>query len=72
MTNCLYPPLLCLCAGPITAANFPQVDPNQVNGGDTKAQMARSDCENQLPHAYQTIKTVAQCIEQRSSKPQSP
>ena len=53
MTNCLYPPLLCLCAGPITAANFPQVDPSQVNGGDTKAQMARSDCENQLPNAYQ-------------------
>ena len=51
MTNCLYPPLLCLCAGPITAANFPQVDSKQVNGVDTKAQMARSDYENQLLHA---------------------
>lgn len=41
MTNCLYPPLFCLCAGPITAASFPQLHPNQVNGGNTKAQMAK-------------------------------
>ena len=53
MMNCLYPTLLCLCAGPITAANLPQVDPNHVNGRDTKAPMARLDCENKLPHAYQ-------------------
>ncbi len=50
MTNCLYPPLFCLCAGPITAASFPQLYPKQVNGGDTKAQIARSGCENQMLH----------------------
>ena len=53
MTSLSNPPLLCLCAGPITAANFPQLDPKQVNGRDTKAQMARSGCEKQLPHTYQ-------------------
>ncbi len=72
MTNSLYPPPLCLCAGPNTAANFPQVDPIQVNGGDTKAQMAKSGSENQCCMLIKTIKTVAQCIEQCSSKPQFP
>lgn len=52
MTGPTNPPLFCLSAGPITAANFSQLDPKQVNGGDTKAQMARSGCENQLPHAH--------------------
>jgi hypothetical protein len=52
MTGPTNPPLFCLCAEPIAAANFPQLDPKQVNGGDTKAQMARSGCENQLPHAH--------------------
>jgi len=52
MTNCLYPTLLSQCAGPITAASFPRLDPKQGNGSDTQAQMARSSCENQLPHAH--------------------
>ena len=56
MMNCLYPPLLCLCAGPITAAHFPQVEPKQVNGGEAKAHMARSGCENQLPHSHKDHK----------------
>ena len=60
MTNCLYPPLLCPCAGPITAANFPQVDPSQVNGDNTKAQMAKSDCENQLLHAHKDHQNLCQ------------
>lgn len=52
MTNCLYSPLLCQCAEPITVASFPQLDPKQIHGGDTRAQMAKSDCENQLLHAH--------------------
>ena len=57
MTGPTNPPLNCRCAGPITAANFLQMDPKQVNGGDTKAQMARSAREKQLPRAYQDHQT---------------
>jgi hypothetical protein len=66
MTNCLYPPLFCLCAGPITAANFPQLDSKQVNGGDTKALMARSGSENQLPHAHKDHQS--RCSMHRTTK----
>ena len=52
MTGPNNPPLLCQCAGPITAASLPQLDPKQVNGGDTKAQMARPDCEKQMPQLH--------------------
>lgn len=52
MTGPTNPPLKCRCAGPITAASLPQLDLKRVNGGDTKAQMAKSDCENQLLHAH--------------------
>ena len=67
MTNCLYPPLLCLCAGPITAANVPQLGPKQVNGGDTKAQMARSGCENQLPQPHKGHQN--RCSMHRTTQP---
>jgi len=58
MTGPTNPPLLYQCAGPITAACLPQLDPMQVNGVDTKAQMARSDCENQLLHAHKDHKNL--------------
>lgn len=72
MTNCLYPPLLCLCAGPITAANFPKLDPKQVNGATRRPRWQDQAVKTNCRMLIKTIKTVAQCIEQRSSKPQSP
>ena len=72
MTNCLYPLLLCLCAGPITAASFLQFDPKQVNGATRRPRGQDQVVKIKCRMLIKIIKTAAQCIKQRSSKPKSP
>jgi hypothetical protein len=53
MMNCLYPPLLCLCAGPITAASILTTWMKQANDVENRSEALVSGREVKPPCAQE-------------------